>query len=76
MVRSIVLREIRGSYLSIMRLKGWEIKNIGTHPVKLKDKKEIRNSMKNIEKIIKKDFLDRDIKKEFLELKKSAASLR
>mgnify|MGYP001615169687 FL=1 len=68
MIRNLVLREIRQSYLSIMKLKGWSIINCGDHPVKLKNKKEIDCTVKNIGKIIKEKFVSKDIRKEYYKL--------
>ena len=68
MIRNLILREIRQSYLSMMKIKGWEIINNGDHPVKLKDEKELKATKKNLLKIITKKFISPDLRKEFKEV--------
>ncbi|MFH1607931.1 MAG: hypothetical protein ABIA78_02260 [archaeon] len=68
MIRNLILREIRQSYLSMMKLNDWKIINHGGHPVKLKNKKEIAETKKNLLKIIDEEFIEKDVKKEFKEV--------
>lgn len=68
MVRNLILREIRQTYLSIMRERGWRIVPSGDHPVKLKDREEIRASLEMLKKAIVQSFVSEDIKKECREL--------
>lgn len=68
-IRNIVLREIRQSELSLLVLNGWKIENMGDHPVKLKNKKEVEDSIRNIGKIINWKFIPKDARKEYFELR-------
>jgi hypothetical protein len=63
-IRNIVLREIRQSYLSIMNERGWKIKNSGGHPVKLKSLENVKCSLKNIKKFVDKNLVQKDVRKE------------
>lgn len=65
MIRNLVLREIRQTYLSKMNYTGWKIENYGDHPVKLKNEKQIKESMENMKKLIKQKFISKDLRIEF-----------
>lgn len=68
MTRNQILREIRTCYLSNFALNDWKVINYGTHPVKLKNGKEIKKSIINIKKLMNKKFISKDIKKEYSKL--------
>jgi hypothetical protein len=68
MIRNFVLREIRQTYLSIMKEQGWKIIPSGDHPVKVKDKEGIKKSFENMKKIIDKRFVPKDVKNEYYKL--------
>ncbi len=74
MIRNLVLREIRQSELSLLVLSGWKIKNMGDHPVKLKNKKEVEDSIRNMKKIINKRFIPKDVRQEYYKLIKLSDS--
>jgi len=69
-VRNVVLKEIRQSYLSVMKQNGWKIENRGDHKVKLKTNAEVLASIQNIKKIIGEKFVPKIARTEYAELVK------
>jgi hypothetical protein len=64
-IRFQVKREIREAWLSTLRNQGYTISNNGKHPVKLRTPQEVNQTVNSLRKIINKDFVDLDLRKEF-----------